>query len=221
MVRVSRRLAWIASCVGLVLAIAPGIISFARDRQATYDGSLAVLTATLIAVVWYTEFTFEALHHARTQADVERKRARTAIATGLLEELKWLDGILAQIYTHGPNSFYDPLAHPMFEAAIAQSALFEPATLEALSAFHALLRDCRATMNEYRLRGSSTGADTKAEYVRFTKAKAAFALAKVQVLVECLKAEGGVRTDRALDGGWNHEGLPALPASSFGRRYGE
>jgi hypothetical protein len=48
-------LAWVASLTGVSLAIGP-------NWGGKYDPSLAVLTATLIAVVWYTYFTYRALH---------------------------------------------------------------------------------------------------------------------------------------------------------------
>jgi len=48
-------LAWTASIAGVLLAIGP-------KWRGTYDPSLAVLTATLIAVVWYTYFSYRALH---------------------------------------------------------------------------------------------------------------------------------------------------------------
>jgi len=217
----SRLWAWTMTVASSLLAIAPGGMELVRGREPTYDASLAVLTATLITVIWYTQYTFETLQHSRNQHEVERQRSRRTVATGLLEELKWLDGILAQIYQHGPYSFYDPLAHPMLDVALAQSALFESATMESLTEFHALLRDCRAMMNEYRDRRGALHPSDKVEYVRFIRTKAAFTAAAMPMLIERLVSEGGERTERRLDGGWHQPGVPPLIPSPFGRRYGE
>ena len=46
---------WAATVVAVALAVGPFI-------GGTYDGTLAVLTATLITVIWYTYFTYRAVH---------------------------------------------------------------------------------------------------------------------------------------------------------------
>jgi len=51
-------LAALASIASVLLAIAPSLFS----AHASYSPQLAVLTATLIAVIWYTYFTFLAVH---------------------------------------------------------------------------------------------------------------------------------------------------------------
>jgi hypothetical protein len=56
--RAALLIAAIASVVALLLAIAPILTSSAIS----YDPQLAVVTATLVAVIWYTYFTFLAVH---------------------------------------------------------------------------------------------------------------------------------------------------------------
>jgi hypothetical protein len=46
---------WAATVVAIALAVGP----FIGGR---YDGTLAVLTATLVTVIWYTYFTYRAVH---------------------------------------------------------------------------------------------------------------------------------------------------------------
>jgi hypothetical protein len=60
-----------ASAVAIFLAVVP-------NWGGSYDPNLAVLTATLIAIIWYTFFTYCALHKAeesRLQYDVRRSVA--------------------------------------------------------------------------------------------------------------------------------------------------
>lgn len=54
-IRRARLLAWGATIASAALAIGPNF-------RGQYDAPLAVLTATLIALVWYTYFTYESLH---------------------------------------------------------------------------------------------------------------------------------------------------------------
>jgi membrane protein implicated in regulation of membrane protease activity len=46
---------WVASIIGVVLAVAP-------NWGGSYDPGLAILTATYIAIVWYTYVTYRAVH---------------------------------------------------------------------------------------------------------------------------------------------------------------
>jgi hypothetical protein len=49
------RLAWLFSILAVVLAIGPNI-------RGSYDPNLAVLTLTLIAVIWYTYFAYQSVN---------------------------------------------------------------------------------------------------------------------------------------------------------------
>jgi hypothetical protein len=56
--RAALTIAVLATVLAVVLSVAPVL----SDSPARYSPQLAVLTATLIAVVWYTYFTFRAVH---------------------------------------------------------------------------------------------------------------------------------------------------------------
>jgi hypothetical protein len=47
----------------------------------------------------------------RVEAWMERRRARRTLATALLTELRWLEGMLNQVMEHGPAMSYDALEH--------------------------------------------------------------------------------------------------------------
>jgi hypothetical protein len=151
---------------------------------------------------------------ARYQGWIDRRRDRRALATAMLSELRWLEGLLRQVYDHGPASFYDPFDHPVLAGLLERLDLFAPTTAERLSHFHSLLRDVRAGVNEYRVNADKLGT-RKDEYRRFLKAKAFFAASAVQGLKDALLSEGGALppkiTERTIDG----VQLPALPAAAF------
>lgn len=217
----SRSLAWSSTLLSIVLAIAPGIMSLVGSGGARYDAPLAVLTATLVAIIWYTQYTFEALHFARVGPEQQRARARKSIATGLLDELRWLDGIVEQIQLSGPASLYDPLSHPMLESAFAQNAIFDADCSARISSFHALLRDLRSGVNGYRDKSSAMSPAERAELKRFLQVKAYFVLRELPVLVDALKREGGEILPKSEHATITGTALPALPPSPFGPRKSE
>lgn len=93
----ARRLASAASIVAAVAATGPGIVDPAGS---TYAPDVAVLTLTLIAIIWYTCFTYEsnelaseAYRYARRAADeafrrdLDRLRATLSTVRDALREL--------------------------------------------------------------------------------------------------------------------------------------
>lgn len=149
----------------------------------------------------------------RYQEWLKVKRAKRTLATGVLSELRWLEGILHQIYDHGPASYYDALEHPMIEATLPHLLLFEPATAERLSHFHNLLRDTRALMNRYR-EAPETVAAQRQQFVYFTKAKAYYAATAVAALA-AMEKEGGRKPPPVEEKSITTSTLPPLPARTF------
>ena len=138
----------------------------------------------------------------RIEAWMERRRARKTIATALLMELRWLEGMLSQVMEHGPTMSYDALEHPTLFHALDNMSLFEPDTAQRLNHFHNLLRNCRDALNDYR---SATGAqrEERAKRRSFYQNRAWYAANAIAGLVERLKVEGGEMpppfNDPALD----------------------
>lgn len=221
----SRRLAWVASCLSLALASLPGIGSLMRGRVGGYDANLAVLTATLISLVWYTQFTFETLQHYREISEQERARSREILATGLLAELEWVEGLLEQVRKYGPYSHYDPLQHPLLEQVVTKADYFSRETVSQLSRFHALLRDVRAAVNAWRDNPDIFGEKDSPAYFQarrnfrqIAEAKAHFALVALPDLVSALVAERGSLPVRQAYSPIEGGALPPLPPSPFGDR---
>jgi hypothetical protein len=215
------RVAWSFTGASLFLASLPAFIGYARSDRVTYDSNLAVLTATLIAIVWYTYYTYETLAFQRRRDDEERARSKKALASGVLVELKWIEDMLEQCYLYGPQSAYDPLAHPLLEAAMSQATLFSPKSVAAMAQFHGLMRDVRAGMAEYREhpeRYTIEHSAKRTQFFDFMKGKSAFAINALPELVSALIEDGGTalqRTDADLA---THITLPSLTRSPFGKR---
>ncbi len=213
-----RCIPFLFTAIALLLAIWPRINALINGGRSDYDPTIAVLTATLIAIIWYTYYTFETLQHARTRDAEERQRGRESLASGVLAELRWLEESLEQVYMYGPFLNQDNLGHPLLLQAISQSTLFEPVTVGKLSRFLALLRDVRSGVNECRanpsLRGTSHGSQLK----ELMRAKAGFAMQALPEICTALVAEGGVLETRVLTEPLNAGELPSLPPSPFGPR---
>jgi len=126
----------------------------------------------------------------RLEAWIERRRARKTIATALLGELRWLEGMLNQVMEHGPMMSCDALEHPTLLLALDHITLFEPGTAQRLNHFHNLLRNCRDALNDYR---QATGAqrEERAKRRRFYQNRAWYAANAIAGLVERLRREGG------------------------------
>ena len=151
---------------------------------------------------------------ARYQEWLKIKRAKRTLATGVLSELRWLEGILHQIYDYGPASYYDALEHPMIEATLPHLMLFQPDTAERLSHFHNLLRDTRALMNRYREAPDPVIAQRQ-QFVHFTKAKAYYAATAVATLAAAMRKEGGRMPPPIEEKPITTNTLPPLPGRTF------
>lgn len=92
-VRPERLVAWAASVASIALAVAPGLFAWSTGSKPRYDPTLAVLTATVIALVWYTCFTYESVEHQRITdraAKYQIQVAFNSLAAGILDQLNKL-----------------------------------------------------------------------------------------------------------------------------------
>lgn len=203
---------WLLTIGSLTFAFWP------RAGKFNYDPTFVLLTATLVAVIWYTSYTFETLQHARTRDAEERLRARRSLASGLLAELRWLEEQLEQVYVEGSFPLHDILEHPLLQQAISQSTLFEPGTVGKLARFHALLRHARSVMNGYRVNPAKFPAEKREQFKYVMQTSAGFTIQALPEVVAALVAEGGVVEQRVVEAPLNQGALPPLPASPFGPR---
>jgi hypothetical protein len=141
--RVDQTPAW-ASVLALLLAISPGVSErLGKGRWGEYDPTIAVLTATLIALIWTAHYTFRAVRHARQaeeRADVRRVFERRSMAVGVIAELDYLKFSLAVMRTRIVVYGVHFLGRPQLRNALAHINMFSPPAATALSEFDSVLR---------------------------------------------------------------------------------
>lgn len=203
----STLIAWLASA-GAVMLVAVDV-ALPEPWSERYRAELAVLAATLIAVIWYTRYTFESLEHARTRDERDLTRRRRSLATGVLAELKRVEGGLRQLHAWGPRGYLN-WDRPATAAAIRQLDLFEPETAARLVEF-----ESRISHTQVGLQLVLDGKKDRAAADSEIRGMATFAVTIIAELADRLVAEGGVmpepRGDESI-----LQAPDALPLSPFG-----
>jgi len=184
-----------------------------------------MLAATLVAVVWYTCFTYETLAYQRDRDRDQRERARLALGTALMAELQWLEDMLDQIYVSGPFVGYDVLDHALLDIAVGRCDLFSPPVTSAAATFRSRLEDVRRGVNQYMATPSHfDGVDpskrqaNRDRFKHFMKAKAGYAIQALPPLVAALEGEDVKANTRVTEDPIADGALPKLPPSPFGAR---
>jgi hypothetical protein len=141
--RVDKTPAW-ASVIALSLALGPGAIDrYQSGRWDSYDPTVAVLTATLIALIWTAHYTFRSVKHARQVEQREKARrllAKNSMAVAVIEELDYLKPSLALMHGRIAVSGVRFLERPQLRHALAHIDLFSAPVAADLSRFDSILR---------------------------------------------------------------------------------
>jgi len=191
--------------ISLLGAVGPGIPTLVHREIPPYNAMLAITTATLIAVIWYTAFTYDSLTTARDSLEFERERdsqerkaKRPPLASGALSELRWLDHTLRGVAeARGAPPADASLVHPMLTSVIAQASLFSTSTVAILADFLAVLDRIEIELAAFDAVAASTrskqsqSASTWSDAMR-TRSEAKYALGRLPDLVRQLQTEGGV-----------------------------
>ncbi len=135
-----------ASVVAIFLAVAPGAV------EGTYDPELAILTLTLVGLIWYTCLTYESVAGARREAlkrdeDARRRRRRQAVtlradATKLGRAFRRIQvdhsrpGALASQVVQGYAATVTEIVRAAIEVEGPESQGLSEDALEADRAFH-------------------------------------------------------------------------------------
>jgi hypothetical protein len=130
---------FVLSAIALGLGVGPGWPFLWTFRLARYDPTIAVLTATLIALIWTADYTFHAVRDGRIREQRESDRrdsARKSILGGLVAELDaqytWLGQLSEQLYlVRIPR-----LDRPMMAEALRNAQLFEGDVIPVISNFN-------------------------------------------------------------------------------------
>jgi hypothetical protein len=202
--------------VTVLLSLLSGLIYFFQTgRFGEYDPEIAVLAATLLAIIWYVYWTFRAVLEPVHVAEKQRDLFKTNLASALLEELQGLDNVIRTIYKEGEWS-YDPLDHPYIEEAVANLNLFSTKTIHSLSRFYRRLRDLRNYHNVKLSFASEKKIPSKEEFHEpFLRAKANLTCMACNELAKNLKEEGGVMPSPIEGIEWKKDNVPPLPQSVF------
>jgi hypothetical protein len=154
-------IAWAATIASLVIAAAPGITLFATTgRLGDYDASNAVLTATLIALVWTTYHTVVGIRQSAKQAD-EQYQAGISEAAALMSsvavELSALEQALLFIEQKIYLADLSILDHPQIDYALTRPGILPKGTIGNLAVLDGTLRTMRASLALF-------GADIRSAY---------------------------------------------------------
>jgi len=128
--RIPLRIAWTASIVSIVLATLPALFNWpGLDLSAIlrlYDPIIAILTATLIAVIWYSYFTFKSVRQVEETQATENRRNLRQLVSSLITIRAQILGLKAQLdFWHKPN---DPQPVKGFEILYVESEIKTLAT---------------------------------------------------------------------------------------------
>jgi len=193
--------------VAVLLAMFLGIKEkFLDGPPSEYSPDVAILTATLIALVAYVYWTYLAVVLPVLAKSKEQSERKNSLASALLSELQVLDRTLRWIYDDMQYS-YDPFEYPFIEEACQNLHLFKPQTIHCLGLYYGSLRDVRKHF-------VSKDRVTKAN-PDFIKVKAQMACTLGCDLVKALQEEGGINPPPLTEVSYHPENLPDLPPRVF------
>lgn len=208
---------WICTIASVFLAFLPGISSLLKyGATSSYNPELAVLTATLIGLVWYVFWTYRAAI-IPTIENLERKNEyKKSLSTALLIELQWTDRHLRQIYK-GETWSFDPISYPVLKEAERNLHVFSPTTISKIAVYQNRILLFQNSFKE-QIEGYDEKKYSKEDikmHMKFNKMKALLAIETLNELAKALNDEGG-ESPKALKSfeTRTHE-LPVLPQSIF------
>lgn len=256
----SKAITAFACLVAVFLAVWP-LIQYG-PAQVSYDPTLAIYTITFMGIAWYTYFQRRTLQEQRsaleyamghdqdvrerTESDARATLAnrRANLATAVLTELKPILFRLGSIVEYGPESYHDPIAHPVLNESLRHTEVFDGPTVNRLAAVAFRLREVELLMATFReLRQLHRDKDYEAKNVEVTtgntnlvrqsrheeqqasadlnnvrlmlRAQASWAYNRIPALVESLLAAGGASPPPDLERPVSDDTLPTLLPNPF------
>lgn len=211
-------LSWTCTVASVVLALFPGIISLLKCRETTsYSPELAILTATLIGLVWYVFWTYRMAIQPKIEKLEVKNEYKISLATALLVELQWNNRHLRRIY-QGEVWAFDPISYPLLIEAEHNLNVFSTTTITRIVGLHNRILLFQNSFKD-EINGFNTkfyNEERKVSHTRFNKLKAFLAIEALNELVEALLNEGGEIPPELKGIAVKHkETLPDLPISIF------
>ena len=145
----------VSTFVAVVLAAVVPVVGEVLDhhRLPEYDPGLAVLTATLIAIIWTAYHTFQGVQHARTlleREDAQRERDARFYLEALAEEITQISAALKMVEKSPSLARFDYLSHPILVECMKRSDLFAPSTAVYMTRVASALRPLPGILQAYR-----------------------------------------------------------------------
>ena len=158
---------------------------------------------------------------ARAGERRERTRARRALASAMLLELRRVDAVLRRVVALDTPTSFPSLDHPIMEGALRDLTLFNAETAARIAQFHGALRGIQHEIADYR-DNPLRWAGRLGELNQLIKSRAAAACRAVPELLKALERSGGARPPHlgeppATGGGERAE----LPPPPFGATDGD
>ncbi len=208
--KINKSISWAfaSSIIAILLATAPGLFSLIKfGKIAPYQSDIAMLLATLLAVIWYTAYTYDILVYHKTKSQNEVK----SLSTALLSELKWLFSILNEFAVRGyfsDTTTPTPLPIPILSSAIKNSTILNSECVHEITYLYRALNHF-----EHKRMQLGTGKVRETDSIRTYAAYICIAISR---LVPLLKKEGGLLPNPIVDRAYGAHELPAiLPANPF------
>lgn len=141
------RIAWTASVAAIGLAVLP--VFFQGVERIRYDSEVAVLTATLIALIWYTYHTHQSVEEARKAPERQAEFRQKSLMAALLPELREVAHRVTRIFP-----YFTRLHAPVLRRAVEQVEVFDKDVAEMVAevatAVHDIVDIRRARAELYR-----------------------------------------------------------------------
>ncbi|MBX3027334.1 hypothetical protein KF840_20745 [bacterium] len=157
---------------------------------------------------------------ARAGERRERQRARRALASAMLLELRRIDAVLRRVVALDTPTSFPSLDHPIIEGALRDLTLFNAETAARIAQFHGALRGIQHEVADYR-DNPLRWAGRLGELNQIIRSRAAAACRAVPELLKSLERSGGARPphlgEPAPAGGQRAE----LPPPPFGATDGD
>ncbi len=127
----------VSTILSLLFSTGSGIYALLKNQSITYEPELAILTITLVAIIWYTGYTYETIQYLKKKDSADTSMKRKSIATSLLGELKKQYFYFYEISVRGNYSPQFDLSLPILDYCVKNNiSLFDPSTSELLASLH-------------------------------------------------------------------------------------
>jgi len=158
---------------------------------------------------------------ARAGERRERTRARRALSSAMLFELRRIDAVLRRVVALDTPSSFPSLDHPIMEGALRDLTLFNAETAARIAQFHGALRGIQHEIADYR-DNPMRWAGRLGELNQLIKSRAAAACRAVPELLKALERSGGSRPPHLGEASTAAGGERAeLPPPPFGATDGD